>query len=66
MGCFMLAGNVLYWFGCGLACCVIVFGGMFALFGNIPKAAFFFFLSCMIAGLIWAAGRACRYVLSGT
>jgi hypothetical protein len=59
-------GNVLYWFGCGLACGVLGLGGVMAYSvspGDNPMGIFIFFV--VAAVLVWLVGRACRYVLSG-
>ena len=57
-------GNVLYWFGCGLACGVLGLGGVMA---NTDKMLGMpFFVTAIVAAvLVWLVGRACRYVLSG-
>jgi hypothetical protein len=59
-------GNVLYWTAAALSVLIVVVGIPAALNEAPPKArwsviAVFF----AIAGAVWLAGRACRYVLAG-
>jgi hypothetical protein len=61
-------GSVLYWFGCGAALIVLAFGGLVAYeernfaWSSTPATLVVFLV---LAGLVWLAGRACRYVLAG-
>ena len=55
-------GDVLYWAGCGLAAIVFVLS-LFLAFDEIGTPAVA--VGTVFASLLWLAGRACRYVLSG-
>jgi hypothetical protein len=57
-------GRVLYWLGCGVASAIVLLGALM-LIGD-PKMGMPFAVTVLIlAVLIWLAGWACRYVLSG-
>src|SRR5262245_25160256 len=61
-------GNVLYWLGCIIAALIV--GVAIGLYVNedsapsddLPKVGFLIFM----AAIVWAIGRACRYVLAKT
>jgi len=59
-------GRVLYWLGCGVAATIIVLGVAMLISGGLRGMAVPFAVTVLIvAVLVWLAGRACRYVLSG-
>jgi hypothetical protein len=58
-------GRVLYWLGCGLAVAIILAGAAM-LIGDLEHLGVAFAVVVLgVAVLVWLAGWACRYVLSG-
>jgi hypothetical protein len=57
-------GRVLYWLGCGAAGAIVVLG-VLMLIGEPRMGVLFAVAVLTVALLVWLAGRACRYVLSG-
>ena len=55
-------GNVICWTASGLALLVVCYGGFFALIAAHLRPLVG---GLVVAGLIWLAGRATRYVLAG-
>jgi hypothetical protein len=60
-------GNVLYWFGCGVAVLILVIGVLQLITeGSTRSGEIWIVIGFIIAALIvWLIGRSCRYVLSG-
>lgn len=57
-------GNVIYWMGCGGMCLCIVMGCIAAL-NDPPHAALIIGMTLLASAMIYAAGRAINYVLTG-
>jgi hypothetical protein len=57
-------GDVLYWGTSGLAV-LIVFFIAWAVWAAQTTDYVLVFLAAAFAALVWAVGRACRYVLAG-
>jgi hypothetical protein len=59
-------GGVLYWFACIVAAAICFSALYMAVTGPNPADNWDFLLFVFIVGVVvWAIGRACRYVLAG-
>jgi hypothetical protein len=57
-------GNVLYWTGCIFAV-LIASGGALMAHNDTFNPGGILTLFLVIAGIVWAVGRACLYILAG-